>query len=469
MHSLSVMDRPVGIDIYAYESEFDILKRIIDGVIIILSSLLACRLYGQAYNEMYIIMAISAALLFYLVSKFNNLYISSRYRRITQEITPLLLTWFNVIIGLLILGYIFKVTHEYSRMVLGIWFLATPVALLLWRLLLKSGLGYFRSRGHFSRKVVIVGTGENAQRLAGNIRRMDWAGLDFQGFIRASNIGRGRETLGELDRLYEMIDQHEIDVVYIALPMSQQQQIGEILEALSVSTVSTFLAPDFYLSSIAQGKWITIGDSTTVSVIETPMLGSSAWLKRLEDIIVSTIAIIITAPIMAAIAVAVKLESKGPVLYKQKRHGMNGKEILVWKFRSMNVMEKDHEFKQATKDDERITRVGAFLRKTSLDELPQFFNVLTGEMSVVGPRPHALAHNAQYRRSICGYMQRHKVKPGMTGLAQISGYRGETETKQKMEQRVASDMEYLNNWSIWLDLKIILMTPLVLFKDDNAY
>ena len=458
-----------GGNIRSYESELNFMKRIIDSVLVILSLLPVCWLYGQACNENYVIMVVSAALLFYVSSEFNHLYDGSRYRQITQEISPLLRTWFSVIVGLLIMGYMFKLTHEYSRVVVGGWFLTTPIVILLWRLLMKSGLGYLRGRGYNSRSTVIIGTGTSAQRLANNIRTMHWTGLNFQGYIRADNPDEGVETIGGLDKLYEMIDRQEVDVVYIALPMSQQQQIAEVLEVLSDSTVSTFLAPDFDLFSIAQGEWVTVGDSPTVSVIETPMLGTNAWLKRFVDILVSTIAVIITAPIMAVIAIAIKLDSKGPVLYQQSRHGMDGKEISVWKFRSMSVMEQDNEFKQTTKGDARITRVGAFLRKSSLDELPQFFNVLAGKMSVVGPRPHALAHNEQFRGSIWGYMQRHKVKPGLTGWAQINGYRGETETDEKMEQRVKYDMEYLNNWSIWFDLKIILITPFVLLKGENAY
>ena len=172
---------------------------------------------------------------------------------------------------------------------------------------------------------------------------------------------------------------------------------------------------------------------------------------------------------MMLIALAIKLNSRGPVLYKQRRHGLNGQEISVLKFRSMTLDRDDQIFKQAQKDDRRVTRVGKFLRRSSLDELPQLFNVLRGDMSIVGPRPHALAHNEEYRGSIWGYMQRHKVKPGITGLAQVRGFRGETDTQEKMEQRFHCDMEYMNNWSVWLDLKIILLTPLVLISGKNAY
>jgi putative colanic acid biosynthesis UDP-glucose lipid carrier transferase len=470
------MEKTVGGHIRPYESELNILKHAIDGVLLVLVLVLACWLYLDAWEKKYTIVAISGVALFYVAAKINNLYLSSRYRRVSQEITPLLYSWFTAFAGLLFLGYAFKLTQDYSRIVLGLWFLGAPLFLILWRALLKSGLNYGRRMGYNTRSVVIVGTGKSAQRLASNIQGMSWIGLNLLGFISESGPCHNNQQqddnsklLGGLKTLYQMKAEGKVDVVYIALPADQHQQIDEILEVLSDSTVSTFLVPDFDHYGIAQGRWITIGDTPTVSVAETPMLGSSAGLKRLEDLFVAALAIIITAPLMAIIALAIKLDSKGPVLYKQRRHGLNGQEIYVWKFRSMKCADKDSPFKQACKGDQRITRIGKLLRCTSLDELPQFFNVLAGHMSVVGPRPHALAHNEEYRGSIWGYMQRHKVKPGITGLAQINGYRGETDTQEKMEQRFKYDMEYLNNWSIWLDLKIIILTPLAVISAKNAY
>ncbi len=471
------MENTLGGHIRAYESELNIIKHGVDGFLIIASLVLACRVYLGVWEPKYTNAAISSVALFYIAAKINNLYLSSRYKRVSQEITPLLYAWSATVAGLLFLGYMFKITQEYSRIVLGLWFIGAPTAMALWRTLLKSGLSYARRLGYNSRSVVIVGTGQAAQHLAGNIEHLDWIGLRFLGYISPDN---GDEcphqksitpdaVLGNLDTLKELRDQQAVDVVYIALPPHRRAQIDEILEMLSDSTVSTFLVPDFDLYGIAQGRWITIGDIPTVSVVETPLLGSSAGLKRCEDLIVSLLLIIATAPLMVLIALAVKLDSKGPILYKQRRHGLNGQEISVWKFRSMTTSNNDQTFKQARENDSRVTRVGNFLRRSSLDELPQFFNVLRGDMSIVGPRPHALAHNEEYRGSIWGYMQRHKIKPGITGLAQVRGFRGETDTHDKMEQRFHCDMEYMNNWSIWLDLKIILLTPFALINGRNAY
>ncbi|HBX2594003.1 TPA: exopolysaccharide biosynthesis polyprenyl glycosylphosphotransferase, partial [Klebsiella pneumoniae] len=202
---------------------------------------------------------------------------------------------------------------------------------------------------------------------------------------------------------------------------------------------------------------------------ESPLSGINMVFKRLEDIIVSLSILIVISPVLLIIACAVKFTSPGPVIFRQIRYGMDGKSIKVWKFRSMTVMENDNNVTQATKHDLRVTKVGKFLRRTSLDELPQFFNVLFGQMSVVGPRPHAVSHNEQYRTLIKGYMLRHKVKPGITGLAQVNGWRGETDTLDKMQKRVEYDLLYIRNWSIWLDLKIIFLTIFKGFVNKSAY
>lgn len=471
------MNSPHSGLIRPYESELNFVKHAVDGILIFIILLAACWIYLGSWGQKYTNAAIFGVSLFYIAAKINNLYLSSRYKRVSQEITPLLYTWCATVAGLLFLGYMFKITQEYSRMVLGLWFIGAPMAMALWRALLKSGLSYARRLGYNSRSVVIVGTGRAAQHLADNIKHLNWIGLRFLGYITPDHGDecphkasiRLDTLLGDLATLRDLKDRHAVDVVYIALPASRSGQIDTILEMLSDSTVSTFLVPDFDLYGITQGRWITIGDVPTVSVVETPLLGSSAGLKRCEDLLVSLLLISATAPLMVLIALAIKLDSRGPILYKQRRHGLNGQEISVWKFRSMTASGDDQIFKQAQKDDSRVTRVGRFLRRSSLDELPQLFNVLRGDMSIVGPRPHALAHNEEYRGSIWGYMQRHKVKPGITGLAQVRGFRGETDIQEKMEQRFHSDMEYLNNWSVWLDLKIILLTPFALISGKNAH
>jgi len=227
--------------------------------------------------------------------------------------------------------------------------------------------------------------------------------------------------------------------------------------------------PDIFVFDLIQARVDSIGDLPVVAVCETPFYGFNGLIKRLSDFFLASAILVLIAPILIAIAIGVKMSSPGPILFKQRRYGVDGRKIVVYKFRTMTVAEDGDVVRQATKNDARVTRFGAFLRKTSLDELPQFINVLQGRMSVVGPRPHAVAHNELYRKLIRGYMIRHKVRPGITGLAQVNGFRGETETVDKMKGRIEYDLAYLRNWSVLLDLQIVLKTVVVVLRKQNAY
>jgi putative colanic acid biosynthesis UDP-glucose lipid carrier transferase len=263
--------------------------------------------------------------------------------------------------------------------------------------------------------------------------------------------------------------QNRIDTIFIALPMASQPRILKLLDDLRDTTASIYFVPDIFLSDLIQARVDEVNGIPVVAVCETPFYGVSGLVKRIEDLVIATIIMLLISPIMLAISIGVKLSSPGPVLFKQRRYGLDGQEILVYKFRSMTVCEDGDLVTQARPDDQRVTKFGAFLRKTSLDELPQFMNVLTGSMSIVGPRPHAVAHNEMYRKLIKGYMVRHKVKPGITGWAQVNGLRGETETLNKMKARIEYDLDYLRNWSVSLDLLIILRTVVLIFRDSRAY
>ena len=262
----------------------------------------------------------------------------------------------------------------------------------------------------------------------------------------------------------------KIDTIFVTLPLGAEKRIKGLLNELSDTTVSAYLMLDLFSFDLLNARWLDVQGMPAVSIFETPYTGLDGMAKRLLDIFASSIILFLIAIPMLLIALGVKLTSKGPVFFRQKRYGTGGEEIFVWKFRSMKVMDEgDKEVVQAKKGDSRITAFGAFLRRTSLDELPQFFNVLSGSMSIVGPRPHAVSHNEYYRSVIHGYMLRHKVRPGITGLAQINGYRGETDTLEKMEGRIKYDLEYIRNWSIWLDIKLILLTIYKGFVNKNAY
>jgi len=276
-------------------------------------------------------------------------------------------------------------------------------------------------------------------------------------------------TASKLDSLVRGAKNGAFDILYIALPTMARARITELVDRLADSTLSVYMVPDYFTSSLAHGKWSNLEDIPLISIYDTPFWGVDGWVKRIEDIVLSGLFLFAAAVPMLLIGVAIKLSSPGPVLFKQHRYGMNGKRISVWKFRSMHVCEDGEEVPQARKDDPRVTRFGTLLRRTSLDELPQLVNVLLGTMSIVGPRPHAVAHNELYRKRIKGYMLRYKVRPGITGWAQINGWRGETDDLYKMEKRVEYDLWYIRNWSLWLDFKIVLLTLLYGFTGKSVY
>ncbi|OAT31506.1 capsular polysaccharide sugar transferase [Buttiauxella brennerae ATCC 51605] len=274
---------------------------------------------------------------------------------------------------------------------------------------------------------------------------------------------------GSVSGLVEEAKQGKVDEIYIALPLVALERIRHFLAMMSDTTVNTYIVPDFNSYSTHMSQLRTIYNIQTISILSSPFEGGGSFVKRAEDLVLGSIIMVLISSLLLIIGIGIKLTSRGPVFFKQDRYGLSGQKIKVWKFRTMHVMENSDKVVQATKDDPRVTRFGAFLRRTSLDELPQFFNVLQGSMSIVGPRPHAVTHNEQYRKQVENYMIRHKVKPGITGLAQINGYRGEIDALYKMEKRVQYDIEYIQNWSLWLDIKIIIKTIFKGFIGKNAY
>jgi putative colanic acid biosynthesis UDP-glucose lipid carrier transferase len=277
------------------------------------------------------------------------------------------------------------------------------------------------------------------------------------------------KLLGGLGQVGDYVREHGVREVYITLPLGSQPRIMQLLEQLQGTTASLYFVPDVFGISIIQGRLQDMNGVPVVGICETPFTGTNELVKRISDIVLSLLILVLISPVLLAVAIGVKLSSPGPIIFKQRRNGLDGEEIIVYKFRSMRVMDNGPVVKQATKDDPRITKFGAFIRRTSLDELPQFINVLQGRMSIVGPRPHAVAHNEEYRQLIKAYMVRHKVKPGITGWAQVNGLRGETDTVDKMKARVEYDLEYLRNWSLGLDLQIIVRTVRLMVFDRHAY
>ncbi|EPZ6648493.1 undecaprenyl-phosphate glucose phosphotransferase, partial [Escherichia coli] len=351
------------------------------------------------------------------------------------------------------------------------WFFIVCFGFFVCRLSIRIILGMLRKIGYNTRKVAVAGSLPAGLNLLRTFQNAPWLGFVVKGIYDDIKIDSYEDVPygGTLSELVEDARSGKIDRIYIAMSMKDETRLRDIISQLTDTTCSVLLIPDVFTFNILQSRTEEINGVPVVPLFDTPLNGINMVFKRIEDVVVSSIILLLISPVLCTIAVIVKVTSPGPVIFRQIRYGMDGKPIRVWKFRSMTVMENDTKVIQATKNDVRVTKVGKFLRRTSLDELPQFFNVLFGQMSVVGPRPHAVSHNEQYRSLIQGYMLRHKVKPGITGLAQINGWRGETDTLEKMEKRIEYDLMYIRSWSVWLDLKIIFLTVFKGFINKSAY
>ena len=359
-----------------------------------------------------------------------------------------------------------------DRPTLLIWFSLSSILLSFWRLLLRQLLSQFRQNGINIRHAVIAGSGQLGQSLAERFEKNPWMGVKVESFYDQNatlDHINNRPVINSIDKLIDDAKQSKFDRVYITLSMADQDTIKKIIDGLSDSTCNVFLIPDVFVFDLMNSRQTSIDGLPAIGIYDTPFTFFDSVVKRCFDVCTAFAILCLIALPMMLIAIAIKTTSKGPIIFKQIRYGLDGKPIYVWKFRSMTSMDNGSVVKQATKNDKRITPLGGFLRRTSLDELPQFINVLQGQMSIVGPRPHAVAHNEEYRKLIKGYMLRHKVKPGITGWAQINGWRGETDTLDKMEKRVEYDLAYIRNWTVWLDVKIVFLTVFKGFVDKNAY
>ncbi len=386
----------------------------------------------------------------------------------------LTVSWVTLLVILALCGYATSSLRYFASDALLIWGIATPI--LQWTAVWIGSriVKYHAAKPEARRSAVVVGAGPLGVKVSRALSASHELGVDFVGYFDDRTDDRLDQAaitrrLGGLRDVSEYVTHHGIREVYITLPLGSQPRIVELLEQLQGTTASLFFVPDVFGISIIQGRLQDMNGVPVVGICETPFTGTNDLVKRVSDIILATVILILISPLLLVIAIGVKLTSPGPVIFKQRRNGLDGEEITVYKFRSMRAQDNGPVVRQATKDDPRITPFGAFIRRTSLDELPQFFNVLQGRMSIVGPRPHAVAHNEEYRRIIKAYMVRHKVKPGITGWAQVNGHRGETDTVEKMKARVEYDLEYLRNWSLGLDLQIIVRTIRLVFFDRHAY
>lgn len=469
-----------GRRIQQHASLLGIILRLCDAAGVVVGLWFATRLAAAEGARVEIGAAAAAALMFYLAAEITGLYRSWHGVSADRELICSAVTWAVTVPAIGLLGFFFdlfaSVESASARRLFFTWVLTTPVFIAA----LRAGFRLYqrrqRARGRNVRGLAIVGCTEIGLQLARNIENSPWSGLRTVGFFddrpadrRSAMPDDVAGCVGNIDELLRQAADGRVHMIYITLPLRAENRIKSVLRRLADTTASVYLVPDFYVYELLHSRWINVGGLPAVSVFENPFYGVDGMVKRLTDVVLGSLILVAAAPVMLAVAAAVKLSSPGPVFFRQKRYGLDGRPIDVWKFRSMRVCENGGDVKQATKGDSRITKVGAILRKTSLDELPQLFNVMEGTMSLVGPRPHANLHNEQYRKLIQGYMLRHKVKPGITGLAQVSGWRGETDTLDKMQGRVECDHAYIRDWSPWLDLKILFRTIFTVLSRQNAY
>ena len=402
------------------------------------------------------------------------------YRTVLQQSGRVLAAWSVVMIMLSLLAFLFKASDEVSRVWLVSWYATGSMTLVIFRMSLRALVRQWTAEGRLKRRTVIVGGGADAGVLIDAIRQSANNDVNLLGLFddrvddRSPDLVAGCPKLGRVADLTEFARRTRVDLVVVSMPLSAERRVLEMLKQLWVLPVDIRLSAHLSKLRFTSRAYSYLGDVAVFDVVDRPISDWNLVFKWMFDHGVALVALILLSPLMLATAIAIKLDSKGPVLFRQKRHGFNNELIEVYKFRSMYTDRTDQgASKLVTKDDPRVTRVGRFIRKTSIDELPQLFNVLKGQLSIVGPRPHALqakAANVLYYEAVEGYFARHRVKPGITGWAQVSGWRGETDTLDKIMQRVNHDLYYIEHWSLVLDLYILLMTPVSLVsRNENAY
>jgi len=380
--------------------------------------------------------------------------------------------WCLVVIGICLLMYLSGSGRYIAERPFVAWLLITPLALFGVRAGICVPLFGLSAKHMIGRSAVIVGTSEQGMLLSQMISSCPSLMINFVGYFddqATSGSFNSLTRLGTTTDLPTYVRKHNIQLVYITLPVSRDPALLQMLEALRDSVASIYFVPDLGAFDLIGARVEVLCGIPVIAVCESPFYGVGGLVKRCSDVVLSLTAITLAMPLLLLVAAGVKLSSPGPVIFKQRRYGLDGREIMVRKFRSMTVTEDgDNQYKQVTRNDSRVTPFGAFIRRTSLDELPQLLNVLGGSMSMVGPRPHAVAVNERYRQQIPSYMIRHKVKPGITGWAQVNGYRGGDDLVT-MTKRIEFDLKYLSNWSLWFDIKILALTVSVVFKDTHAY
>ncbi len=430
-------------------------------------------LFGHHFDPSSAAIVIVSVLCLVLVQPPREVSTELASRRMA-EVADLILRWVILLAVLFAVGYVTRTFSSYPRRVFLTWAAATPVLLIVVNLAMQEVKHRFLVNAVETRSAVIAGFNTTSFELARRLQSHAGMRVEMVGFFddrSKDRLGMDGEVnlIGTLSDLSQYVKENRTDVIFIALPIRHVKRVMDLLDDLRDTTASIYYVPDIFVFNLIQARPTEIHGIPVVAMLETPFYGYRGVAKRVTDVGFSTLILLLLAPVLVLIALAIRLTSSGPVIFTQRRYGLDGREIAIYKFRTMRVTEDGPEIRQASKKDSRITPIGRVLRRSSMDELPQLINVLQGRMSLVGPRPHAVAHNEEYRKLIKGYMLRHKVLPGITGLAQINGWRGETSNLEDMEARVNYDLDYLRHWSPFLDIKILLLTVVKVFRDEKAY
>lgn len=448
----------------------------VDGVAIFLAALVAKWIYIVTFLQHspeigpYAVVGAVGAVVAVLAMRYQGLYDFEVLSETRGQTRRILMGLVVAALFLVAVGYLLKISEQYSRGWFAVWFTLSAFAVFAAHAVNTRVLRWLRALGAFARNIVIYGSGDIAESV---LRRVAMSPMNLRVIGVFDDLSRDQTAQvpvsGGLSDLISFGQQRRIDEILIAMPMTNELRIANLVEQLSLLPADIRICPSAAAFRIPPKRLLDYEGLAVLELERRPMEGWAPIIKNAEDKLLASFLLIAFAPFFVLIALAVKLDSRGPAIFKQRRHGFNHEVFTLYKFRTMHVVEDGPGIAQATRQDPRITRVGRFLRKTSLDELPQLFNVLRGDMSLVGPRPHALSHNEYYSTVLARYANRHKVKPGMTGWAQVNGYRGETDTPEKMRRRVEHDLWYIENWSVWLDVKILAMTPFYGFVNTNAF
>ena len=448
-------------------------QHVLDPLIIMGALYLFSVIFGEPFTGYLMVLMILTFFISSTVYRHVDPYRTWRSGRMLAYARDILMGWGVTVAILLFLGSVSELVYLYNENVMLAWFFSTPFLVLAVHLAARK-MASQPGQDSEVRSVVIIGANANGLKFADAIARHPNLFMRVRGFFDDRTGERHpasllQPMLGKMADIAAFVRTENIKMIFISQPISAQPRIRLLIDELQDTTASVYFLPDIYIFDLMQARFNNVGGMPVIAICETPFIGLNCIVKRASDLLFAVLILQLLLPLMLVIALAVKLTSPGPIIFRQRRYGLYGDQIVVYKFRTMSVTDDGPEIVQAQKNDSRITSIGAFLRRSSLDELPQFINVLQGRMSIVGPRPHAVAHNEMYRKLIKGYMLRHKVKPGITGWAQVNGMRGETATLDKMEGRIQFDLAYLRRWSLWLDIWIMLRTVKVVLGRGNAH